>query len=1295
MRIDGEERSYECQRLAADVPDVLRMFPMRNNQFNSPAYRQAVANRKELEQSNPPPVDLDHAIAWKESEGGERIFIQSSDGAESGNYLYDPEWGWRAVSSLGEGAWECTDYYQLDLRRPRSEFEKQWAAFLSPFDALQQISVEARKDEEGRLTVSSVRFRGLNLTFKAVKVGEVDQLESCEYPGFYLTTQRSLEALNGFQGALILENERSEQRVLVPAKRLKICKKSHAVHFQPEFDHRMIDRGPATYFAYQVDRKGEVRGEGVSANLFLTLIYRGQRDFIRAKRCLDLTFQHANNEVFDWEIVNQLGNQRDDSPQGVAFDCQVAYRMSVHENKWSQPNGMWEGGKEIPQIYRHLNEIFPKYRSAMSSYKEGVHAIPHFLRLSAAQQEQLSSKLTLEAWSSHALVSPELQEQIATRLKEIEIPLYFDYPAGRQITFAPEHGQKQVGERQPFVRTYSQEDNPGCDYLKQHFVSLFEDAVSGVPDRIKRARADLFFLVQNDVNYQFDTQKLAATLLYVLNHPLEFKNFGPYSDSSACYDALSKGILAKGSRRSRLFPVQPFLKRAPQHMNPRENKLLEGPQGLEYRPTRFWRDQRETVKEKTPLYDLSTKYFTSTEHPVAEGPFQLNTPMKASPLEKHLLSEYRKGHEENQKTNRKKFVFKPENTLEGLKDELTKQNTDDFGKLAKLEERLLALANKQPKVVSGALTPKAAQSLAQRTAQAGQQRSPITIGDVMMSFLKGRPKILADKNCFLTQERLDAVYSQFIECCLIQTRIHQRADALQRIEESEGDLDSYTQQRLGMILDKERTYSIAKYPLFLVYEYASGKMLLPEQKKALTWAIKKIISHAKGANEVLTHLLMQFAAGGGKTSVFIPILAQWLATLGCLPIIFNTSELYNVGIKDIPENLQASFKQHMEVLEAELDYVWTEEKIDKLLKDLKQWEHDEKVLLKKAVTWHAFLCSKKMAYAQGNPTLGAKIQQVLDFLYSEGVKLEDEGHLISDPLQQSIRTYGKMQSISVDCQTLFMKLYDCLLGRIEGCKELASLSGINDYSKKEISSKDLTTLREGLAKQLLLDPIFEGLDPQLLGNYFLQESKQRPDWLRQLEIEKKGLCDLVIAGRAFIHSHLPHILKMQHKKNYGQSMHPGDLTAAPKHDGTDTTAHFGDPLLVLALTIQLAEQEGVREEEMKAILLSFKKQHEVERKWCRKGQTPTEFFLASTLPDDLKGLSLDSLTPGQIDELAKDPRIFKHSEMIKKYLYEYALRQIEIPSQRFTSTPADMSRICQRNHLYGDTRTFGNVSCHD
>lgn len=1244
-------------------------------------------------------------------------------------YIYRPKIGWQKIHKESN-EWKLGNSFYLDLRQESDEFKptdafgNAWGKFLKHFDLPCYISVEAI-EERGQLTVSKIEFMRLGLSFKPVLRGSKYLLESQEYKGFYLDLDRkSLAELNGIQTGFFLKNDKGEKHLLLPAFPFARCEKSQVFRNPCYLFHggdlvTAAVSGPPFFSYHLID--GKLVGSNSEANLYLSVFYAVQEDYPRAMVALENADKHTRNTDVEWAIAQELCDLKNKSAHGAAFVCHVAYRMYIHEKKWVKGArdsekmplitsemrlNSWPQTRIARQkphaIFIFAREQYGYYLENISAYKTDVSSIPIELRLHERQLRTIEYFLE---------VSRDVIERIRdnnNRRSTLDERLrLMTYGANIKVDWFDEGEQKEMEERVPFVRiccdpkaTVKYKFFPAQYYAKKHFLSLVQDATSkDDPYRRKRFLADWYYLAMNSHETDLELNNILVVL------------WSTYNSGVVPQPTLTKagqvfGYLLKMRKNGSPFDMHRGDLTVEKIVSPHAHTELNG-QNLTFALNTDSINQN--VLEARPLGAFALQYFDVQFKTVNQGAFPLKAETEAETkevdqlgkLKQRLLKRYEFGDGSADKKPKKRikeiYSFKAAQSKKELQGRLEAKKAEDIGLKNNLERELLELANKDPEFEVGASIDRT-RGILQQAAYRGGQRRPIEIGDLIMSMLKKNPAILTKKNCFLTQAKLQVIYAKLTEYCLIKSRIDQANDALKNINESDEKWEVANEQLVGSILNKERTFKVEEHPEFLVYEYATGNMLRPDQVEALLWAIEKIESNDVKPEEYC-HLLMQFAAAGGKTAVMIPILAHRFASKGALSVILNTPEMYNIGIKDIPESLKMAFKQQMEVLEIEKEADLTVAKLKDLLKNLQEWAADGKVLLMTPTAWNLINVAKKMAYIENddkNTKLGLikAAKDVLDFFKEKAIKFEDESHIISDSLQQFIRTFGPMQKLSDDQKLLFMRFYDYLFGRddvleqdekesaearsarVTAVKELVQLSGMTSAAKKIVNDNDLVKIQTTLAREICRDPLLAGASSRDdLYNYLMAPSKKKPAWLEKLSqgtVHDKQMASLVVCARSFIKTHLPHVLKMQLGKNYGSSIHKGDMTAAPKHEGMDTTAHFADPLLKMSLTIQLAEQEGVPVEFTEMILQDLKKRHNDQKKWCHEGGTLAEQFFSSLLPEGKKHFVLDKLTERQIRELSSDAGYRMQRRFVREYIYNYALRQIEVPLYRVSSTPAEL-----------------------
>lgn len=1291
---------------------------------------------------------------WISSDDGRFLLAEPAhdDHSSPHAYLHDGKsesTNWICLRQIEPHRYEYEGRLLLDLMHHKTPSICAWEKWLKGkkihIDDISLLGRLTEKQSEAR--IETVELRVLGLSFTNVN----DRLQCDDFPGFYLSGRQSPPQFNGPSTVIVLENDHHQEKYLLPAVR------RHEPGMEPLDTTKLFktERGKS-YLAYELDREGELSGDCLEADFYLLMIYKAQGDYKRAAHCLKGTRHYQNNSEIISELTNELLQQKDHTSFGAALDCKIACRMYRHTKLWSAQQNRWT----LPEELRpYIGEQLERYQNAVSSRKEGINAIPRWLRLDRNEIEQLQevTQYTLtddghssqKAKGSIALYRDENGNHMATvtnyagdsrtvnistikgvdghngvlsknlpknvsklRLVRIAVQAIKIYRAGdKQNTLDEQEFARWVMENyrqnlsgspftlQPNQALYNMRAitsffennkidkffaslnkntktnqveshtervlNPIDDpqpYLLRYFIPMFAEAISDDPSKRQFLKIELYNLLENSFHFpQIPTP--ISCLLIVLEHPDQFKKLGPFKENEDCLRAILKH-LPKPKAPSPAGTIKLI-----------ENVALPNPL-LETHPLTFRIGTIDKEGEyKHPLQALVSHHISVVEKNITEGEFPLSESgmPDVTPLEKKLLARYQSGHTSNLNTKRPIYHLNPASDLTSLRGALKKQQEADRETLDQLKSKLKEDGNITAPSSAGE-TRNETESYLFQEARDGQQLQRIEIQDLIGVLLNQDTSFLTKNNRFLTQQDVESILSTLCHYALVQSRIDQAAEALALIPEKAGaTLDSYEQHRLGSVLDKKREYDVRDYPEFLVYEYATKRTLRSDQYKILTKLISSIEGSDRSKANNYGHYLLQFAAGGGKTAVLIPILAQRFARKGFLPVIFNTNELYNIGVPDISERLRVSFSQDMKVLERDLEHPWTTAELVQLRNDLERWRSKGNCLPMKPVTWHSIHIAKKLAYAS-DPLLAKAAEAVLDFLKDHAVKLEDEVHLISDPLQETIKTHGPKLPIPHDQQQLLMRYYDYLMGHRDDCKQIAKMAGMTEKSKKTIPPKLLEQIQGELIERIVKEDFWTTLDCVQFKSYLEQTDRKRPQWLLTLNQNNPALADLVVLARAFVRMHLPHILKMQFGKDYGKSMHKGDLTAAPKHDGEDVTTHFSDQILIAALTIQLYNQEGIEAEWIKAIINELTASHQKERK-LHQGKTLAGITLERIVPkpywDQGEHLDPGGLSQSKIEVISSDQRVQHYRPMIDEFLYTRALRQIRKPEHRVTSTPAD------------------------
>lgn len=1185
--------------------------------------------------------------------------------------------------------WQQSGKALLNFIQPKTILEQQWAARLGPMFGTANIRCTASLSADNATWgVESIEHLALALSFK---VNAKQQLMCNEEPGYHLADQTSLAALNGLPNVIILQNEQNQKKYLIPAYSLKQGEKNNVFRHEDIIDFETLCNASEPYYTYTLNEHNELVTESTAGNLYLAMIYRSIGDFARAIKYLDRCKKHENIDDKIAAIASQVMLRKIDSPISAGFNLKLACYIKEHQLKWSKDENV------ISPTYLKpwddfIKSQFSFYQKTFSSYKEGISIIPSYARLTRHELNLLqltNADLVIQA-------PPDKRMERAAKLDKGF--LTSEGYCARFVDIKLKYiNTESIPDKLPTtLRQYGKPDFAFL-YLVKNFSNLFLDAISNEATRLSHFNKTLFALLQNDANPKVEFYPLFTLLVMARECPHYFKNFTAPTNNLECITKVGE-IFYQHSKEIDDNSYYLFTYDANPYPLVTDKSVASDfvPEAVKFEIAQIKHEQ----ECKQPLATITERYFTKKYEAVAQQNFKLAQSglPDATPLEKKLLGRLKEGHEKNKSKMKYVYSIKFIDKLSTIKAELEQLRQADEKKIKQLYSSLLKKANLLwPLEDNNATSNEKAKAYNLLQAIASGQKQRIEISDLFSSFLQKDPTILTEKNYFLKQQDIEQLYAELADYALLHSRVDQIKQAQQMVTDKNdfSELPNYQQQLLAGILDKTRAYDISKYPEFLVYEYATHRILREDQVEILIQLIELIESKSGDIHQAI----LQFAAGGGKTSVLIPILAQRFASKGLLPVIINTPELYKIGLDDIPKNLRESFQKNIEVIDRELDYKWTINDFTKLLNDLQSWLTEGKCLLIKSVTWHSINITMKSAYMDKNFELANAAHKVLNFFKTNSVKLEDECHLVSDPLQQSIKTEGKPQKIPRDQLDLLMHCYDYLMGREAKTSGIERLAGIKSKSnsKRSISPDELVLLQKNLAELLVEEDSFKSIPREDLINYLLPKDKNdktRPPWLEELHNSKnekmQQMADLIVLARAFIYTHLPHILSLQYLKDYGTSIHQGDLTVAPKQEGNNVSSHFGDHTLVAALTIQFYEQRGLLPEQVYQLLEQLIKEHKQERLWNYDFSKPTQ--AEQWLIDIFPSLnSIKELTAEKISMLMNDESIKKNTKMIIKYLHEFALPQIQASPKRITSTAAEMQAGFQRSILFSATPSLPEI----
>lgn len=1101
----------------------------------------------------------------------------------------------------------------------------------------------------------------------------------------------------------------SGQTILVPASSASASAKPILAKAEPslpvEFDHaNLLITGARPYLVYHGVPDGKLlKPESPRAALYLSLLLRNLGEYSLSRQYLAMSEHMDRNDEIDWKFVEQLVIERrlHYSPSLAALDLHLASRMDAHEKKHTKMSfeskdeaSSEDSVSKIRNNFKAFAQRQTKYYQATSSdLKEDVTAIPADLRLTSRQQQTLATPKggRRDIREEFAALQPPTfcapNQSFSDWLKSTPI---------EEVSSA----RAKYNQQTDVVRLLPKSGGSAFEYTSSLFFDLYNRACSSDPQERKLLQLDLFFLSRNDDTEKEKLHFLIGTLAFVADH---FQNFRPVTITQepfmdfyaqkrvkaekekffegvlkTCVDLQeSKGDVIASKDESSIISrpdvlrTQPIPRMAiPEIQISLENQL-----------------QDVCKAEHTPLGQYFSKYFIREESKPVDAPFPLEGIKPRSPLSEMMVSNFREGHKLNKEASSVAFRLVAGSDVSLMQSELSQDLEDYNAKVKDLSAEIEVLANKLP---SGDL------QLLSKTKQLGKQVRHLSLEEPLLScFLSQDTRTLLEWNPHLTESDVLEIFKKTTELLLAGRHVKLAEEALRTtariMTAAEKERDALIGQ-LGKIMNSRTAYNVEKNPEYLAYEYATGMVLRDDQVKLLDWIFDSL------EKPELEHLLFQFEAGGGKTKVLMPIIAFKLTQKGKFPVLINHAANYEIGKSDLDRSLTVAFKQRLEVLEIELGTNITAGRLWSILDSLKLYHSDKKCLSVKSETINALLVARKMAFEGENPQMIDAINELFKFFKQNGVALIDEAHLTLDSLQETNQATGKPESLSPNYQLLLITLTSMLAGTTGELKVETPTGPVPIQDKVRLlqnqqallTDQDLVHVRNALARAVIEHPplstlaeipLFDRISSQelmrQLSDFLMEVKDSRPVWLEQLYSSgthaEKDLANTIVLAKKFLHQLMPHTLRLIQGISYGDSIHPGDFTCAPRHDKKPVASKFQDVMVTAALTVQNVLQTGLSESGMKQVMEILIKEHEDEKS---TQNNPNILTAAQALLNEWWGNgapSLDTLDVNRESDIKPClQKLGHHPAVIDVFLKHIALPQISTYKQKLSVTPPDL-----------------------
>ncbi|MCE5294245.1 MAG: DEAD/DEAH box helicase family protein, partial [Chlamydiales bacterium] len=1035
---------------------------------------------------------------------------------------------------------------------------------------------------------------------------------------YKLMSQKSVSALDGYEHGFVLQHIRDSkiQRVLLTP----FAWKEQENLSVPDFTNLLQDR------PFILDFVGDEIVCDETTHLYLSFIFRNTRRFDLAIRELENSRHLGVDSALQQQMVKEIAKFRIVTTPGIAFDIHFLARALEHAERFTEKT--FSKHPDEKTIETLLRDLVSRYSIATSHYREGVSGIPESL----AVPEWILKRFASGVRRENRLTSVRLSEvERATYLTSKNYLLEKKETRSWYLEISSIIAKQAKEKNNSVVRALRVSDpqkNIQSEEIVCDFLELAKWATSKSAFEVGKVKSYILTYISQHQIANCYNRLLLQLLLIMLKYPEEMQGAASADTVLACVEAgLAKLQSLEIKEPCTLF--SPFLKRTKLAKPVAKPPLLAPTSGF------VWKTP--TVEyDPWPTRDLYGDNFTEFTHkPYKKALWPVAQWKSTDKLEMGLIQSLNQAFEDLKETQ--KSLHEPNEKIILELDE--RQRSVQAKRKAKQTE-IERLLNQAPEACQ----------LQFVVLQAAQVIGKLTVAHAIQALLQRSDKPILKSNPTLTEDELDTIYTRTIEYQLLCIEDKQ-IDEIRRVKN-----DSY---RLAEVLFRKRCYDPAANPEILAYAAATGKDPTSQQAAVLE-QIFKALSGAIDQKKI-KHLLLEFAAGGGKTMLLTPIITMFLLSRGKLPVICTTPELYYQSLESLPPMLKAAYNMQMELIDRDVEHQWSVDELKGLLAKLERWHtHQGRPVLMKGSSWHSLNTAGKIAgylsvikRDKEAETIRGLIGQILTYFKEHGVRLEDECQEGSDPHELTVRSFEEGAPVPMSHHDIYYKAYQIA-------------------NKHQTSGSTITPEIAARIKAECIE-FFVQYKPFANFSWFKKYLSTdlhaaRPLELISLNQNYPAIADLCILAKACIGLHLPHTESLTLGKEFGASIHEGDMTAAPRHDGRPTSAHFTDNMLVTALTVQKALEVGVPQEHLDAIAKGLRDEHEtalfkherltaIEESIRKLANTP-DFRMKNYTDNELV-----ALLAGQV----------KESWLIDRYLTRHALVQNRLRGRSCQSTPAEMA----------------------
>lgn len=1145
--------------------------------------------------------------------------------------------------------------------------------------------------------IDSLHFLDQALSFKQHLIKDEQRLECVQHPGFYVSEKQEVPQLKSLEQCLVINNLAGESKILLPGY---YPERSLARDFGSDIIFEKPFSQPFLTFTLE---GGRLKGSSPQANSYLVQLYLAQRDYARAYEALAYV-----DFINSRDLINNINLLTDRSPEAVAFYMHLALAFfdaaATPKSFSSFDNMLTKDAKDL------IKWIFYRYNDYLITMKtETIGLVPGYLRLSVKQELALQNAIKVYSHKTDQKLGSILFSCREKLLQDGKVSpnlastSYAIYPKKLYALFT-----RLVTWSSKFDTLFNSKDvqslnsgfirYPHKTILPGHFISLYHSLLKAQPNQSCSTDLDLLAICRSNID---DATHSLMALLWVVRHNAdEFKDLRFDSSDPEKQLKTLKAIFNKTQQlQKKKIVIQSRFARYGAFTYSKSIRLsLEPPP--KYMPLTWGFDSTEQLSFRKiisqPLRELSATFLDKKQEPLPclkdSKAFVLESFKPETPSEQRLHENLLQGHKENLATLNTIYSMKKDRLPQELVTKLTEYVKGQSLDLEKAAKRIEKLANKLPEdIVSRTLNKTVfMDNIRRKSREKSKQTTRITIDSLLLeAILTKNPMLLRQANPSLTEKEIRLVFAMTMEYLLNSCCVKQAQQALSLTQNLDKNASKMQWHDLGVCLDWIGDFSPTEHPEILINIHETGRFPHKEQFTLLKQIVAALLSKDQ---QKLSKLLCAFKAGGGKTSLLIPLLMAIAQNQGFLAAMVTTDALFPIDKENLNSSFLNAFRRKMRALEIPITETLDNDQLIKIYTYLESCLQDKTPLILTPTSYYALELQEQFALDNGDETKVLWLGKILDFYEKHIFSFLDESRINASPLSQAKLGIGQRVNLTASENQLFLALYRGLYGHLEKPLILQDGRAVADVvmSKQEaLLTSDMEAVKKSLAGYLLNHPLLgipENAKAEILA-YWLDPLAPLPQALSDFyrsSPDKAGLCALT---RELLDPLLPITQKMVGYRDY--SYHPShdfkeiDIVV-PRRRRKLVNAFFEFPELTALLTIQTTLQCGLTRGSVDGLLKKLHRLHMSEKQTNKSKQTDAEKLYISWVGNDCIPLE-NTVRFDEVFEKVLDvihPKLKHNTEAIYWFLEHSALKQVTYSSEELTSTPVDLVNASRHTILF-------------